>query len=66
MKLDGKMASARPVLDYRRINPQTFAPFFSPDKSFAIAYNGNLTNYHTTKTDLKKLGFKFETSSDTE
>jgi len=67
MKLDGKMGIGHVRYSTTGASIHKHSqPFFSPDKSFAMAYNGNLTNYHTAKTELKKLGFKFETSSDTE
>lgn len=41
-------------------------PKFNEDKSIAIVFNGEIYNYIELKEELKKLGCKFHTSSDTE
>ena len=41
-------------------------PMFNHDKSLVIVFNGEIYNYKELKNDLKKLGYKFDTSSDTE
>lgn len=41
-------------------------PIFSPDKSIAIVFNGEIYNYRTLKKALQELGVSFQTTSDTE
>jgi len=41
-------------------------PMFNEDKSIAIIFNGEIYNYIELKEELKNLGCKFFTSSDTE
>ena len=41
-------------------------PMFSDDKRIAIVYNGEIYNYIELREELKKLGHKFFTESDTE
>lgn len=41
-------------------------PMFNDDKSIAIVYNGEIYNYIELRDELKKLGHKFFTDSDTE
>ncbi|HRO65226.1 MAG TPA: SIS domain-containing protein, partial [Candidatus Dojkabacteria bacterium] len=41
-------------------------PHYASDKSFVLAQNGIVENYQELKEDLKKLGYKFETETDTE
>lgn len=41
-------------------------PFYSTDKSFAVAQNGIVENFETLKADLQKNGHNFESETDTE
>ena len=41
-------------------------PMFNEDKSIAIIFNGEIYNYVELKEELKQLGCKFHTNSDTE
>ena len=41
-------------------------PHYSSDKYFALAQNGIVENYLSLKEKLAKLGYKFETETDTE
>jgi len=41
-------------------------PHYSSDKSFVLAQNGIVENYQQLKKDLQKLGYKFESQTDTE
>lgn len=41
-------------------------PMFSEDKSISIIFNGEIYNYIELRDELKKLGCKFYTNSDTE
>lgn len=41
-------------------------PMFNEDKSIVIIYNGEIYNYIELREELKKLGYKFFTDSDTE
>jgi asparagine synthase (glutamine-hydrolysing) len=41
-------------------------PMFSPDKKLVIVFNGEIYNYVELKEELKTLGHRFTTTSDTE
>ncbi|TAL60938.1 MAG: asparagine synthase (glutamine-hydrolyzing) [Bacteroidetes bacterium] len=41
-------------------------PMFNEDKSIAVIFNGEIYNYIELRDELKKLGCKFHTNSDTE
>jgi asparagine synthase (glutamine-hydrolysing) len=41
-------------------------PMFSKDKNLVIVYNGEIYNYLELKEELKSLGYRFLTTSDTE
>lgn len=41
-------------------------PHTSNDGSIALIHNGIIENYHTIKTKLEKLGYKFKSATDTE
>ena len=41
-------------------------PMYSEDKTIAIVFNGEIYNYIELKEELKKFGFHFKTTSDTE
>jgi len=41
-------------------------PMFSDDKGIVIVLNGEVYNYIELRDELKKLGYKFKTTSDTE
>jgi len=41
-------------------------PMFNDDRSIALVLNGEIYNYIELKDDLRKLGYKFKTNSDTE
>src|ERR1035437_9423609 len=41
-------------------------PMFSDDNSIAIIFNGEIYNYIELREELKKLGYRFKTNSDTE
>ena len=41
-------------------------PVFSEDRSIIVIMNGELYNYREIRSDLERLGHKFETQTDTE
>ena len=41
-------------------------PFFSEDRKVIITFNGEIYNYLELKEDLQNIGYKFNTTSDTE
>lgn len=41
-------------------------PMYNEDKSIVVVFNGEIYNYIELKDELKKLGHKFKTKSDTE
>ncbi|MDP1675833.1 MAG: glutamine--fructose-6-phosphate transaminase (isomerizing) [Bacteroidota bacterium] len=41
-------------------------PHMSNDGTIAMIHNGIIENYHTIKTKLEKLGYKFKSATDTE
>ncbi len=41
-------------------------PMFNSDKSLAVVFNGEIYNYMELRDELKRLGYKFNTNSDTE
>ena len=41
-------------------------PMFSPDKRFALIYNGEVYNYRELRAELEDLGLSFRTATDTE
>ena len=41
-------------------------PMYGDDKNVVIVYNGEIYNYIELRNELKSLGFKFATDSDTE
>lgn len=41
-------------------------PMFSADRRFLITYNGEVYNFKSIRDELKSLGYKFKSTSDTE
>jgi asparagine synthase (glutamine-hydrolysing) len=41
-------------------------PFFSKDRRYVMVFNGEIYNFNELKSELKSLGVKFNTNSDTE
>lgn len=59
------------VLGHRRLSIIDLSsaghqPFFSKDKRFIIVYNGEIYNYIELRCKLEKIGYEFETATDTE
>lgn len=48
------------------LSPGGHQPMVSPDGRFAITFNGEIYNYLELKIELTKLGWNFQTKSDTE
>ena len=49
------------------LSPSANQPFFNPDKSIGIVFNGEIYNFQELKNDLQKLNkYNFITTSDTE
>lgn len=48
------------------LTPSGSQPMFYDGKNLSIVYNGEIYNYLEIRADLKKLGYKFRSQSDTE
>ncbi|OGC70111.1 asparagine synthase (glutamine-hydrolyzing) [candidate division WWE3 bacterium RIFOXYC1_FULL_39_7] len=48
------------------LSPKGHMPMYSADRSLVICQNGEIYNYPQLKVELEKLGYHFESSSDTE
>ena len=48
------------------LDPRAHQPLFSPDKRYAIVFNGTIYNYQALTKELNHKGFTFTTTSDTE
>lgn len=64
--LDKKIELAHLRLSIIDLTSSSNQPFISNCKNFVIVFNGEIFNYLELKVELKKLGYKFKTSSDTE
>ena len=66
----GILAKRSAILGHRRLSIIDIAngkqPMMSEDKKLGITYNGEVYNYLAIKKELKDLGYKFQTDSDTE
>ena len=66
----GILAKRSAILGHRRLSIVDIAngkqPMMSEDKKLGITYNGEVYNYLAIKKELKDLGYKFQTDSDTE
>jgi len=60
------VALAQTRLSIIDLSPSGHQPMFSSDKNFSIIFNGEIYNYLELKNELKSLGYKFNTNSDTE
>lgn len=67
---DGSYCRDNLALGHRRLSIIDLStgdqPMFNEDKSICIIYNGEIYNYIELRGELKKLGCKFFTDSDTE
>jgi len=64
--IDGQVGLAHRRLSIIDLSAAGHQPFFSPDESLVMVYNGELYNYMALKTELEQLGYCFTTHSDTE
>jgi asparagine synthase (glutamine-hydrolysing) len=48
------------------LSEKSAQPFKSQDGRYVLTYNGEIYNYIELREELKQLGFRFETTSDTE
>ncbi len=63
--------AANVVLGYRRLSiidlsPGGHQPMSSPDRRYTMVYNGEIFNYIELRRELRRLGHRFHTQSDTE
>jgi asparagine synthase (glutamine-hydrolysing) len=68
---EGFYVSSSCVLGHRRLaiidlSKDGHQPFVSDDGRFQLVYNGEIYNYIELREDLKKLGWRFRTKTDTE
>jgi asparagine synthase (glutamine-hydrolysing) len=68
---EGTFADECCVLGHRRLSIIDLSmdghqPFASEDGRYQLVYNGEIFNYIELRDDLKKLGWKFRTKTDTE
>lgn len=67
---DGFCVAENVGLGHRRLSiidiQDGVQPMFNTEKNIAIVFNGEIYNYVELREELKKLGYKFKTSSDTE
>lgn len=64
--LDQEVGLAHRRLSIIDLSERGHQPFFSPDKRYAITYNGEIFNYKELKKELEGEGVKFISESDTE
>jgi len=68
---EGFFVDANIALGHRRLSILDLSeaghqPMFSPDKNLVIVFNGEIYNYVELRDELRKLGHKFKTRTDTE
>jgi len=68
---EGLYVSSSCVLGHRRLaiidlSKDGHQPFVSDDGRYQLVYNGEIYNYIELREDLKKLGWRFRTKTDTE
>jgi asparagine synthase (glutamine-hydrolysing) len=67
VSLIGNIGLAHARLTIIDLSAEANQPFFTPDKSAAIVFNGEIYNYLSLKEELLKTGkYTFRTTSDTE
>src|ERR1700722_5360075 len=67
VSLTGNIGLAHARLTIIDLSAEANQPFFTPDKSAAIVFNGEIYNYLSLKEELLKTGkYSFRTTSDTE
>ena len=68
---DGLFVEENIALGHRRLaildlSPAGHQPMFDHYENLCIVFNGEIYNYIELKEDLKKVGYQFKTTSDTE
>jgi len=68
---EGLYVSSSCVLGHRRLaiidlSKDGHQPFVSDDGRYQLVYNGEIYNYIELREELKKLGWRFRTKTDTE
>ncbi len=64
--IDGEMGLAHRRLSIIDLSERGHQPFFTPDKRYAIVFNGEIFNYKELRQGLIADGVKFTSESDTE
>lgn len=63
---DSWVALAHRRLSILDLTEEAWQPMISEDRRYVIVYNGEVYNYVVLRTDLKRLGHRFRSRSDTE
>jgi len=64
--IDGEIAFGHRRLAILDLSEAASQPMLTPDRRFAITYNGELYNYRELRVELEELGRAFQSQSDTE
>ena len=63
---DGRIGFINTRLAIRDLTPAAHMPMRSPDGRLCITYNGEIYNAEPLREDLRRLGYSFRSTSDTE
>lgn len=65
-KLEAQLALGHLRLSIIDTSEAGTQPFVSPDGRFVLSYNGEVYNYLELRSELRQLGYSFDTDTDTE